>query len=124
MVVVFETGIAEAGLLSGDGQAEFTVTTVMELLTLIAIPTALRLFKCASVAHSLASEGAAALSRWGTVRIAMLGVPLVLNTLLYYMYMATPFGYMAIILLICMVFVYPSAGRCEAETRGEEGTNG
>lgn len=120
LAVAFETDIAEVGLLQDEGQTEFVVATAMELLTLIAIPMALRLFKCATVAHSLTTEGTAGLSRWGTMRIAMLGVPLVLNTLLYYMYMATPFGYMAIILLISMAFIYPSAGRCKAETEGEE----
>ena len=47
----------------------------------------------------------------------MLGVPLVANTDLYYMSMNTAYGYMAIILLIVMPFVYPSKTRCEEETK-------
>ena len=39
-----------------------------------------------------------------------------LNTVLYYLFMNTTFGYMAIILAICLPFVYPSEARCEAET--------
>jgi len=120
MAVLFETGIAPVGLLPSNGQTEFIVATAMELITLVAIPMALRLFKFATVARSLVTDGAAALLRWGAVRIAMLGVPLLFNTLLYYMYMATAFGYMAIILLISMVFIYPSEGRCEAETERKE----
>lgn len=120
LVVVFESGLADVGVTACDGQTEFIVTTAMELLTLACIPTALRLFKTRRVADSLTSGGASALQRWGLLRIAMLGLPLVANTLLYYMYMATPFGYMAILLLLSMVFVYPSMGRCESETTKEE----
>jgi len=101
-----------------DTQAEFMVSTLMELLTLACIPTALRLFKIPKVRNSLRDE----YIRWALVRIMLLGLPLMVNTLLYYMYMATQFGYLAIIILVSMVFVYPSKARCETENeeRGEE----
>lgn len=120
LVAVFESGLADVGIKACDGRTEFFVTTFMELLTLACIPTALRLFKMHSVAERLNHDGFAALLPLGLLRIAMLGLPLVANTLLYYMYMATPFGYMAILLLISMVFVYPSMGRCESETDTKE----
>ena len=45
----------------------------------------------------------------------MLTVPMVVNTLLYYLFMNVAFGYLAIILALCIFFVFPSMSRCEAE---------
>ncbi|MBR6604574.1 MAG: hypothetical protein IKK92_01675, partial [Prevotella sp.] len=81
---------------------------------------ALRLFKFKKIAADLSERKQAALVRWGTIRIEMLAMPLLANTLLYYLYMSTTFGYMAIILLICMVFIYPSKDKCYFETRDQE----
>lgn len=121
---LFECDIIDTGDLARYGTSEYVVATIMELLTLAVVPVALRMFKFEAVARSLRANGAEALRRWGLLRISMLGLPLVANTLLYYIYMATPFGYMAIILLISMVFVYPSLGRCMAETEKiEEGSD-
>ena len=38
-----------------------------------------------------------------------------LNAVLYYQFMAVAFGYMSIILLLSLFFVYPSKTRCEQE---------
>lgn len=118
MVVGFETDALPCGIMSGcDGGCEFMAATVMELLTLCAIPMALRLFRFARVASGLVS--ARALLKWGMVRMLMLCVPMVANTLLYYLYMNVAFGYMAIILLISLAFVVPTMARCEGEMRGQ-----
>ena len=53
------------------------------------------------------------------MRLLILEVPMVSNTYLYYMYMNTTFGYLAIILLLCLPFVFPSLNRCLAETSEE-----
>jgi len=120
-VVLFESGILEFGYYAGSSQeAEFLLTTMMELLTLAAIPLALRLFKFTRVRGDLIARQAPALQKWGVLRLLMLLVPLLVNTLLYYMYANVAFGYMAIILVIVLPFVYPSLGRCIAETTEEE----
>ena len=62
----------------------------MELATLLCAYLALRLYK-----HS-----------W-KVRMTIIGVPLVVNTLLYIIYRTTPFFYLGVILLICIPFVWP-----------------
>ena len=49
-----------------------------------------------------------AFRKWGIVSLLLLELPMVVNTLLYYMYMQTTYGYMAIILLLTLPFVYPS----------------
>ena len=113
-VVGFETDTLPCGLLSGRSvSGEFAAATLMELLTLCAIPAALRLFRFRSVASQIVS--ARALMVWGLVRMLMLCVPMVANTILYYLYMNVAFGYMGIILLISLAFVAPTKARCESE---------
>ena len=116
LVVVFETGLLESGTAAGaQVQTEFLLTALMELATVGLIPLALWLFRSKPVKADLGQRKFEALGKWGTLRLLMLGFLLVGNTLLYYIYMNTAFGYMAIITLICLPFVYPSQGRCEAE---------
>ena len=111
MVLLFETDILPDGVChTATGAAEFVWATVMELLTICVIPVALRLFRFGSIARRLVS--AEALLSWGSLRLLMLCVPMVLNTLLYYMFMLPSFGYMAIILFLSIFFVFPSMERC------------
>lgn len=105
VAILYETDMLLGGDFAGNGyeSTEFIVTIVMELLTLVSIPSALRLFKMAGKKICDATS----LSRYSLIRMAMLIVPLWGNTLLYYLFMNATFGYMAIITLIAMVFVYP-----------------
>lgn len=117
VVVLFETDVLMFGYYAGSSeQAEFLLTTMMELLTLAVIPLALKLFKFPRVHADLVSRKAEALRKWGLLRLLMLLVPLLVNTLLYYAYANVAFGYMAIILVIVLPFVYPSMERCQSET--------
>ena len=116
LVVLFETDVLPSGLMATEKQTEFLLTTLMELLTLASVYMALRLFKFEKVHQELVTRKADGLRRWGLIRLAILLLPLPLNTVLYYLFMNTTFGYMAIILAICLPFVYPSEARCEAET--------
>ena len=117
VVVLFETDVLMFGYYAGSGeQAEFLLTTMMELLTLAVIPLALKLFKFPRVHADLVSRKAEALRKWGLLRLLMLLVPLLVNTLLYYAYANVAFGYMAIIQVIVLPFVYPSMERCQSET--------
>lgn len=116
LVVLFETDVLPSGLMATEKQTEFLLTTLMELLTLASVYLALRLFKFDKVHQELVTRKADGLRRWGLIRLAILLLPMPLNTVLYYLFMNTTFGYMAIILAICLPFVYPSEARCEAET--------
>ena len=121
IVIVFETDLAESGIAAGsDTGTEFIVTSAMELLTLGCAFLALRLFKFQRVHSDLVLNKAQALRRWGVCRLSLLEGPMVVNTLLYYIYMNPTFGYMAIILALCLPFVVPTMGRCIAETTEEE----
>ena len=48
----------------------------------------------------------------------MLCLPMLLNTLFYYMFgFSVAFGYMAIVLFLCLFMIYPSMKRCEYEVQ-------
>ena len=116
IVCIYETEIVVPGLLATDKQSEFLLTFLMELMTLGCAFLALRLFKFEKIHQELVTGKAVALKKWGVIRLVMLLFPLWADTLLYYIYMNTTFGYLGIILVLCLPFVYPSLSRCEAET--------
>ena len=109
IAALYELDILPSGMFTGRPQDEFLSTISMELITIVFIPVALRLFKTKDVEKRLEEGNIKAFRKWGLVRILMITVPLVLNTLLYYSFMNTTFGYMALILLICLPFIYPAA---------------
>ena len=116
MIALYELDLFVPGAEAGrDNAVEFVLTTIMELATLACAYLALRLFKFQKVHDDLTARKEAALRKWGVLRLALLGVPLLANTLLYYLYMNPTFGYMAIILALCLPFVFPGKNRCEAE---------
>jgi hypothetical protein len=116
IVCIYETEVVVPGLLATDKQSEFLLTFLMELMTLGCAFLALRLFKFEKIHQELISDKAVALRKWGVIRLVLLLFPLWADTLLYYLYMNTTFGYLGIILVLCLPFVYPSESRCEAET--------
>lgn len=107
--VLFELDILPSGTLTGMPQEEFLATIVMELVTLVAIPVALRLFKTKNVEQSVEQGDEVAFRKWSVIRILLVTEPLLINTLCYYLFMNTTFGYMALILLICIPFIYPAS---------------
>ena len=69
---------------------QFLLTTLMELATLVCAYLGLRLIK------------------WSWQRRALIiGIPLVANIILYLVYHTTPFFYLAVVLVICIPFVWP-----------------
>ena len=121
VVILYENRILSLGGFSSDANTEFITMSIMTIFTIGMIPLSLKLFKLSGIKAQLASGKGCALSKWGSVRMMMLCVPMAANTLLYYLFdKNTAFGYMAIICLACLIFVYPSTGRCVSETGGEQ----
>ena len=116
IVLVYETGGLESGAMAEKKEMEFITLTMMEILTLASIYLALRFFKMEKIRQDLVTRKEVALKKWGLLRMELLNVPLIANTLFYEWYLNTTFGYMAIILLICQPVIYPSMARCLAET--------
>lgn len=119
-VILFETGVLEPGILKGGDTGEFIILTIMELFTIGVIPLALYMFKIKRIQSDLYERREPALRQWGLLRMDLLALPLVANVLFYYLYMNVSFGYMAIILFICLFFVYPSEKRCVADVTPDE----
>ena len=119
IMVLYETDGLEAGVFATEEQSKFLFTTLMELGSLAAAFFGLRLFKFKAIYDDLVNRKEPAMMKWGLVRLLILELPMVINTLLYYIYMNTTFGYLAIILLLCLPFVFPTLGRCLAETSEE-----
>lgn len=120
IIVLYESEVLESGVLTDSKQTEFLAMTGMELTSLAGAFLGLRLFKFQKIHDELLTQKEPALLRWGMLRLLILEVPMVSNTYLYYMYMNTTFGYLAIILLLCLPFVFPSQSRCIAETTEED----
>ena len=116
IVVLYELDVLESGALADSKHTEFVALTVMELTTLAMAFLGLRLFKFPMIHTQLVTEKEPAMLKWGLLRLFILEVPMIVNTYLYYMYMNPTFGYLAIILLLTLPFVFPSEGRCLAET--------
>ena len=77
------------------------------------------LYETEVVLPGLLATDKQSLRKWGFIRLLLLLLPLCADTLLYYLYMNTTFGYLGIILVLCLPFVYPSENRCEDEVRSE-----
>ena len=119
IIVLYETECLEAGVLATEEQSKFLFTTFMELGSLAAAFFGLRLFKFQTVRNDLVTRKEPAMMKWGLIRLLILELPMVADTLLYYIYMFTTFGYLTIILLLCLPFVFPTLNRCLAETSEE-----
>ena len=121
LVLLYETEILEPTNLAGDVTLVYVITVAMEFLTIAVIPLALKLFSFKAIHRQLVTGQGDALLPLGTARLNMLCLPMLINTFMYYQTMAPAFGYMAIILFLCLFFVYPSVRRCEDETTEAEG---
>lgn len=69
---------------------QFWLTTAVELLTLLCAYLGVRLYK----------------KNW-KLRMMLIGVPLIVNVLLYLIYNSTIFFYLGVVLLLCIPFVWP-----------------
>jgi len=86
LALVFETGLVAEGLwATADGTTLFLAQTAMTIVLLATVPGALYLFRLRSVRDRLIADGETALRRWGSVRMLMICVPMVLDLLLYYL---------------------------------------
>ncbi len=118
MALLFETGILPSGVWAEKTSLEYIFLGIMEMVTLATIPLALRLFKFKKIHTKLVNEKEEALKTWGIMRMRMLCLPMEVNTLLYYLFMHVAFGYLAIILFLCLFFIVPTMDRCLSEVEG------
>lgn len=118
LVLLYELELLEP--IACGVQGEFLMQILMEIVTILCIPVALKLFSIKVIRRKLVLGKGSALLPWGTARLNMLCVPMLINTFMYYQTMSPAFGYMAIILFLCLFFIYPSMSRCYSETEDVE----
>jgi hypothetical protein len=116
----FEVDMAMVSDTETSKTSMYIVQMVMILLTLGLVPLSLRLFKFGRVHRQLVTQRESALLRWGFIRINILGLLLIANTLLYYIYaFEAAFGYLAVMVLLSMPFILPTMSRCQSEIEEE-----
>lgn len=115
VIIAFELNIFSPGIYQNEAVALFVFTSIMELVTLISIPLALRLFKIKKIREELMAMKDEALGKWGVLRLTMLADTMMINTVLYYIFMNVAFGYLAIILFISIMFILPTKSRCYSD---------
>ena len=106
-VILFETNEQLTGFLGMTEADELQLLSGMEMLTLMSIFLMLRLFKFERIARQIEESPQRALPLWTSVRVAVMLVMIAANGLLYYGTMNTTFGYLAIIMMVSLPFVYP-----------------
>lgn len=119
IVLCYETGILMEGVFTENTNAEFIIATIMDLLTIIVIPIALRMIKYGAVQNIIRQQREAGLYKVSLIRLLMLMLPMVLNTIFYYYFLNVAFIYLAIVLAISLIFVIPTQKRCQQELSSE-----
>lgn len=117
LVLLFESNVFPTGLYADNKTADFLFTTIMEILTICCMPLALRLIKDKTMKKYDVPRRMQIYRRKAMLRLLLLGCPLLVNTFLYYLFMNVAFGYMAIILFLCLLFIIPTKERQQREAR-------
>lgn len=116
LVFFYECELIPVTSMAANSQLVFVLQVLMELVTILVIPVALKMFSIKPLRRKLTEGKGDSLLLWGTLRLNMLSVPMVFNVFFYYQTMSPAFGYLAIIIFLCLFFIFPSLDRCEAET--------
>lgn len=98
--------------------SDFLSASIMEVITICFIPVSLRLFKFGVIRQAIKDDKTPLLNTFFAyllVRLEMLLMPMLVNAVLYYVFMNVAFGYMAIILFLSTLFIFPTQERCEQE---------
>ena len=98
--------------------SDFLSASIMEVITICFIPVSLRLFKIGAIRQAIKDDKTPLLNTffaYSLVRLEMLLMPMLVNAVLYYVFMNVAFGYMAIILFLSTLFIFPTQERCEQE---------
>lgn len=126
IVVLYETGLYQEGLLAGNAQMEYILQSVSILLTIGLIPFALRMFNLNLVKRIKELPLQQALKSyqiWSILRLALLFVPAILALSFYYLTMNTTNLFCACMALIATLFCVPSENRIKNELDLPENLN-
>ena len=122
LAAIFETDMLPVGTIAIEETQEYVFSLCSVISTLISIPLALKLMTFKRV-HALVQQSEQHYRTWALLRIVLLSVPLIYNTLMYYLLgFNTSCGYMALICVVSFFFIWPSDGkmRYERESFGNQ----
>ena len=126
VVVLYETGLYQEGLLAGNAQMEYILQSVSILLTIGLIPFALRMFNLNLVKRIKElplQQALKSYQAWSLLRLALLFVPAILALSFYYLTMNTTNLFCACMALIATLFCVPSENRIKNELDLPENLN-
>ena len=118
LVVLYETGLYQEGLLAGNAQMEYILQSVSILLTIGLIPFALRMFNLNLVKRIKElplQQALKSYQTWSLLRLALLFVPAIMALSFYYLTMNTTNLFCACMALIATLFCVPSESRIKNE---------
>lgn len=118
LVVLYETGLYQEGLLAGNAQMEYILQSVSILLTIGLIPLALRMFNLNLVKRIKElplQQALKSYQTWSLMRLALLFVPAIMALSFYYLTMNTTNLFCACMALIATLFCVPSENRIKNE---------
>jgi hypothetical protein len=126
LVVLYETGLYQEGLLAGNAQMEYILQSVSILLTIGLIPFALRMFNLNLVKRIKElplQQALKSYQTWSLLRLALLFVPAILALSFYYLTMNTTNLFCACMALVATLFCVPSESRIKNELDLPENLN-
>ena len=126
LVVLYETGLYQEGLLAGNAQMEYILQSVSILLTIGLIPFALRMFNLNLVKRIKElplQQALKSYQTWSLLRLALLFVPAIMALSFYYLTMNTTNLFCACMALITTLFCVPSESRIKNELDLPENLN-
>ena len=126
LVVLYETGLYQEGMIAGNAQMEYILQSVSILLTIGLIPFALRMFNLNLVKRIKElplQQALKSYQTWSILRLALLFVPAILALSFYYLTMNTTNLFCACMALIATLFCVPSENRIKNELDLPENLN-
>ena len=118
LVVLYETGLYQEGMIAGNAQMEYILQSVSILLTIGLIPFALRMFNLNLVKRIKElplQQALKSYQTWSLLRLALLFIPAILALSFYYLTMNTTNLFCACMALIATLFCVPSENRIKNE---------
>lgn len=126
LVVLYETGLYQEGMIAGNAQMEYILQSVSILLTIGLIPFALRMFNLNLVKRIKElplQQALKSYQTWSLLRLALLFVPAIMALSFYYLTMNTTNLFCACMALIATLFCVPSENRIKNELDLPENLN-
>ena len=126
LVVLYETGLYQEGMIAGNAQMEYILQSVSILLTIGLIPFALRMFNLNLVKRIKElplQQALKSYQTWSLLRLALLFVPAIMALSFYYLTMNITNLFCACMALIATLFCVPSESRIKNELDLPENLN-